>query len=1342
MRLAKIFFLGCDVALGLPGPVSGIFSQCLPGGASSLDEAKKNFGIVIMEKGIITTGFKCMLKFVSLITCFLAIGDICEALALIYSPAASNDQRKLAQDFLETVKEDPSCPLYGHHLAHVKSRSAGPYSDIERFFGLQLLENAIRHKWASAYSDAERQQIKDLVIDLISGGLVVGDSADLTSGEKLFIKEKVALILAELAEREWPQRWHDLDSFLVQMAASGSRIHLHIAVVFLRHLAEDVFVFPNPVTTKRKEDLRNSLISILSQAPLDGQNSAVSVEIYQQCGIRPGNEGWIARLFSVLVNCSQTDEYTTVTCVETLGSFVEWIPYDVLSKASLAQNLFLLLDNKFSAVQKAACESLVLLSGRMFSDWKQANDVILKPFLSNEALAVLNNAWMKNNGAGNVEEDDRERHISEEYPLLKRIAQFWCDVGIHHICHKKAESAPDNLDNYIQVLIQLTKHQSLTISSIAVHTWLALARAEVIAKSPCLTSSYQHIFEILVMKLNKYPVLIVGEDEEDDAPLSARYSNADYEVIQEFHTAFGSFRSQAANMMKLIVTKSPLSCIQTVSALVLNVISQPEPKYGQAKIVKNDWNANHLLTVTSRYYCLWDTAVTAIHFTFPVISPAMRNVNSDAYLQIRQASMQMFETLLNYSAAADPLIISRQLDGLSSFTHFFDADSRQLAFMLLQKMFSFVTFTLPNERKTVDDAWDVSEDTKALRRKACSSLLRIVPALGEILHSIYNEIVGEISRLIRDQLISLPEEANLEEFQAAIIFHSTLSGEAKFNAYQTIFEHHAMSLVSAEVASINSTLDSFTSAIGTSFLLDYLKKHPDMDLKNASIGVPELKESIYNFRRTRRLLYYCVHAYKCCLSRTVRLGSNSNESLKAVAIKSSPWAVNLCNVIVPLLSFVKNIHGLCNPELWKDAPLPLQQLTQLTSLEKAVISGQSTLTAPELEELNVLNGTLAGEIIAIQNWMRTFRESLYGLLGQSTHLVPGDEFYGIPGIADMVLSQLFQSASILSNYQWRQLICFFARPFILNCPATKFHDVLLPVLPSLFTFLWRKLDKEWASMIQSGAFVDLSSPENDAEVMRGQGGSQDVQPDQSEEILTQKILTDFSRVYGDLISAMFLSASPEAVKASKATPLSPDFGMHMNLIKFCLDNSAIAEPLLFSMISSLCWKDTKVCTFSTRALSKIVPAMSSNPLYHTFVAKDCMLGALRALHDGYHQEGHDALINLATEIYTLCRPKSQIVLETLSAAVPDFPAKEFDSKIMKETKAHAQRKIMKEALTGIIGVKPGQWHNKPLGSTASVLRLLPEKMILQTANNQSQPSDFEESLDGKHGAGLLELFGN
>jgi exportin-5 len=113
-------------------------------------------------------------------------------------------------------------PLYGHFLAHVNQQQ----SDTVRYFGLGLLENSVRFKWTSPmYADTERARIKDALVDLVRCGLAPG------TVEKKFIREKTAHIFAELAEREWPQRWPDLHALLFELFTTNVRLFVYCDLI-------------------------------------------------------------------------------------------------------------------------------------------------------------------------------------------------------------------------------------------------------------------------------------------------------------------------------------------------------------------------------------------------------------------------------------------------------------------------------------------------------------------------------------------------------------------------------------------------------------------------------------------------------------------------------------------------------------------------------------------------------------------------------------------------------------------------------------------------------------------------------------------------------------------------------------------------------------------------------------------------------------------------------------------------------------------------------------------------------------------------------------------------------
>ena len=106
-------------------------------------------------------------------------------------------------------------PFQGLHLAH---RNNG-LPDPVRHFGLLLLQEAVKQRWAAA-SDAGRVAVKTALVEL----LLTGTRDILT--EPSYLKEKLAQVVVDVAKRDWPQRWPDLLDTLEKLMATGVRVAL------------------------------------------------------------------------------------------------------------------------------------------------------------------------------------------------------------------------------------------------------------------------------------------------------------------------------------------------------------------------------------------------------------------------------------------------------------------------------------------------------------------------------------------------------------------------------------------------------------------------------------------------------------------------------------------------------------------------------------------------------------------------------------------------------------------------------------------------------------------------------------------------------------------------------------------------------------------------------------------------------------------------------------------------------------------------------------------------------------------------------------------------------------
>ncbi|CAJ0748713.1 892_t:CDS:2, partial [Entrophospora sp. SA101] len=131
------------------------------------------------------------------------ISKIIQALETIHNPNVSNEIRIEAQKFCNFVKDDFMAPSYGQILAGKNNQQP----DFVRYFGLQLIENSIKFKWNDeTYNDKEREKIKKGVIELVNEGI------DNIFVEKLFIKEKIANLFANIIKIELTDNLFEMDN--------------------------------------------------------------------------------------------------------------------------------------------------------------------------------------------------------------------------------------------------------------------------------------------------------------------------------------------------------------------------------------------------------------------------------------------------------------------------------------------------------------------------------------------------------------------------------------------------------------------------------------------------------------------------------------------------------------------------------------------------------------------------------------------------------------------------------------------------------------------------------------------------------------------------------------------------------------------------------------------------------------------------------------------------------------------------------------------------------------------------------------------------------------------------
>ena len=170
------------------------------------------------------------------------------AINVIADARSAHDARTRATALVEEYKiKYPALDQLGLSLATPHAETDPPKEPYIRFVGLQLVEHYVLSRW-NGLSDADKEAFKTgIVPQLFSVTLPVG-------AEQMYIFEKVAKIISDVAMREWPQRWTSLTDDLVAAAGMGSQ-HALVTLVVLRTLAENVQTYNDDLPTARKNDL-------------------------------------------------------------------------------------------------------------------------------------------------------------------------------------------------------------------------------------------------------------------------------------------------------------------------------------------------------------------------------------------------------------------------------------------------------------------------------------------------------------------------------------------------------------------------------------------------------------------------------------------------------------------------------------------------------------------------------------------------------------------------------------------------------------------------------------------------------------------------------------------------------------------------------------------------------------------------------------------------------------------------------------------------------------------------------------------------------------------------------
>lgn len=437
----------------------------------------------------------------------------------------------------------------------IMERAQNPQS---RFFGLQVLDDAIRTRWKVLPTD-QREGIKNYVV-----GKVIQVSSDetLANSEKFFLS-KLNLTLVQILKQEWPHNWV---SFIPDLVGSSktSEVLCENNMNILKLLSEEIFDFSrDQMVTQKVKTMKESLNSEF-------------VAIYHLC--------------EFILDHSQRPSLLKVT-LQTLQRFLTWIPLGFIFQTSLVDTLL----NKFFPEPLFRNETLDCLTeiGGLSDLEPEYDDVFRKLFVG--FLAQLGRIFSPETDLTQPFENGSD----DDCLFIQRLALFF--TGFFK-AHMKALETPDTQQSLIAglfYLVRVSEVDDVEIFRICLDAWQMLAhdlfQTENEFKRPdsmvnvlnlgsnsSSTSSRKYIYgpvltavrQVMIAKMAKPEEVLIVEDENGDI---VRETTKDTDVIAQYKT-----------MRETLVYLTHLNCDDTESIMLSKLTAQ---------VNGTEWSWNNLNTL-------------------------------------------------------------------------------------------------------------------------------------------------------------------------------------------------------------------------------------------------------------------------------------------------------------------------------------------------------------------------------------------------------------------------------------------------------------------------------------------------------------------------------------------------------------------------------------------------------------------------------------------------------------------------------------------------------------------------------------------------------------------------
>ncbi|KAI1295050.1 armadillo-type protein [Xylaria venustula] len=1255
-----------------------------------------------------------------------------QALDVVYSSYSSNDQRKDAQSFLESVKDTPEAPAHGFRLAADKSQSP-----VVRHYALSLLEHAVKHKWES-YAPHEAEVLRNWMLAL---------SRDVAKGDPVYLRNKIAQLWVEIAKRSWGTDWMDMDSLLVQLwQVPNSAVHKEFVLAVLETLSDDIFNGDDMVIQVRERILSKASVEIFTPV-------AVLLEAFpnREAGpeVRSGEEGWLARIVDLLRQCLsgdiQNNEDLRSCAVRAFSVLYTLMPWAIPKSVAITEAVPVICEGLRAThieVQKASLEALHALYSRNSFDDEEFLELVV-PLFDIRYITLFRQLfeWSA------VDPDDPD---DDKYQLSKKLSELMSYLG--NYLERRFSALPTgssqvDLMAFLQLLLLITQNQSLVVSIPVLVTWCRLLSHDGMGPNIAATAAViGPLLEVCSTRLIRYESF--PEDSED--PI-IRLLFEDTDTFPERHLFLGNYRRYASQVIETIVYLKVSDAMQHILGQTENVLAHlydDSPPLDRASYSK-----------VSRPVLQVDARATVIEAALKGFSKwraeCARNGKQDRFLGPAQETRPLENSLeawcnrLLEMKFEDPLIRKRVLQLLVAFST--SVLDKNPAFML--KVLEHILVTWP---ATHPDYKLYSDAIKDLQGESMVELQRLAAKMPDHLLNVYGQIETKVNEMVASGTLDDKRQITYQTFLFTIIHRSRQLDQAtKIQKLQGFLNPIRTQWQDPQLKQSLSSRASFFELMGLDKAQNYVIRKRMHEVQDwGSVELDEEGKAL-QVELEARQASIPLRLTKSFLSCSVDKVDKGQEPFEVSTIL---WQDYFPIILPELLNFLNCAHASHSPNSWTVFPPEMRTMVGRILTDRFWQSGISEGSKDEFYARVVeKKHTLEGMASTIRGAIRFVRESCYAIIYCMTRL--DAHFYGFNELPGPLAHALLAETSSLSAHQLINLLNL-VRFLVDNCPVPLRDHFLPPILEACFRQMDDRVSSEWARLGQQQ--VTKSAGDELTEEMK------------NESILRQLTYTSV------MLVADFLDPARKNVIKTQANP-EDDQPRYPSLRNFCLMRSSIVEPMLVFCTRVIGMKDTRCCSIILRVLKNVVPEFDTvildpNTAYKSsevkqlnnrwipantssdireYISRDVIMACVTSLHDPYFVEQQKELASLIATIVVSYRYHSTTARDIL-VSLPNMKAEEVDKGIefmMKSaTSFRAQRAVILELLRDLKGVSVSEMGklSKSIGlpssqrpsrkATRSMMAqkfmTAPESMDHGSAGTSAN-ADNTNGLDGL--AGLFEI---